>query len=120
MSWKNGYFDKSTTSTTGFVIKIKKNNQEVGRIDLVDTNLGFYETHSFVEKEFRGMGLGIKLYALAFRRGFREGIIVKSTNVPSKYAKRVWKSKTLNSMFEIKRESNRWVVVKEKKHNHTA
>lgn len=76
------------------------------------TGAHFYETHSFIDEEYRGKGLGIKLYDRAIREGMKRLGDVRSSLTPSDDAIRTWKSKRLNKKHKIVFENGAFCVKK--------
>lgn len=60
-----------------------------------------WETHSYVQTPYRGLGVGVFLYSLGFELCKYHGFSVRSTKRPTKEATRVWESKTLRDKYFI-------------------
>ena len=71
------------------IINIKKNDA-VGWVDLVWTQKRFWETHSYVDEDERGKGLGLAAYSKAINVVLRRVERVMSSSSPSADAVRVW------------------------------
>lgn len=84
---------------------------EVGYVDSVQTRAGFFETHSFIDWDFCGRGLGGKMYARVIDFHLKEGNDIRSSASPSIAAENVWKSKYLNKKFVIKKLRKRYCVI---------
>lgn len=99
-----------------WVIKLYHNNDWVGYIDLAYDKRpapfeSFFEMHSSLDEEERNKKLGALLYSKAIEVAMKKGIKIKSSLEPSPDAIRVWKSKSLNSKYEIVWKNNRFNVV---------
>lgn len=70
-----------------------------------------FETHSSLNSDLRGRGLGTLLYAKAIEIGMKNGLNVHSSTMPSKYAVRVWQSRGLRKLYRIQRKNGRYVVL---------
>jgi hypothetical protein len=83
----------------------KKTLEAAGHVKL-ENHGRYYETHSNIMSKYRNKGLGIALYATAINYALSNKKKVESYEDPSPAAKRVWKSKRLNKMFDIEREDH--------------
>lgn len=95
-----------------------KTKEKIGYVDLVLTKYNFWETHSTLDDEEQGKGLGVLMYAKAIDVGLKNELVVKSSTAPSDDAKRTWKSRRLNALYEIKQQNKRFHVISRKtQHN---
>ena len=102
--------DKYYPSQPGFEPEVKPPFC-YGYIELVCVGDNTYETHSYLDEQFRGKGFGTLLYAKAIQWCHRNGYKIRSSGNTSKEAKRVWKSKTIRSYFRIRKLKKRlWGV----------
>jgi len=102
--WSRGYYGNSIIDDCwGYRVSLRlsSDNEEIGWIDVVETKEGFYETHSFIDRQYRKLGLGKELYRRAFSIALKNMIDIRSSALPSKNAKRVWMSKTVNQEYNI-------------------
>lgn len=76
---------------------------ETGYVELVETPFGHWETHTFLDEELRGKGLGIELFSRAFKQSLEKHRRVMSSTYTSDAAIRLWESKTLNKLYEIEK-----------------
>lgn len=72
-----------------------------GFLWLAKIKSGDWETHSELEPEYRGRGLGTLLYARAFDYGMNHKLSVVSSLNPSADAQRVWRSRSINDKFFV-------------------
>jgi GNAT superfamily N-acetyltransferase len=79
-----------------------KPNKKIGYIDLYRDYPKSYTTHSFLDDRYHGKGLGVLMYARAIQWCLDNGFQVKSSGNSSLKARRVWKSKSLRELFNIK------------------
>jgi len=100
----------------GFTFRVKKVNQrftsvtllktmankEIGHVNLIRVREGYYETHSDLDDEFHGKGLGALMYARAIQHALEKGWRVQSSGSSSSEAQRVWRGKTIRKYFSIK------------------
>lgn len=100
------------------IIKLFHGTEEVGYVELVATRDGAWETHSLLDEEFRGRGLGILMYAKAIDVVLRRGQVVRSSHLPSADATRTWKSERLNELFKIRHDGGRFYVAGRKTQRH--
>lgn len=81
----------------------------IGYILLIwEKRLGAFDTHSYLNDDFRERGLGTLMYSKAIQWCLSRGFPVCSSSSPSPLAQRVWKSKSLNKLFKIEKQSRRW------------
>lgn len=66
-----------------------------------------YETHSNLESRFHGQGLGSLLYKRAIEFCHHNSFIISSSQNPSMFAQRVWKSNGLKQHFYIRNRNYR-------------
>lgn len=91
--------------------KYKSNYYHIGYVVLERVKGNFYETHSSIGRPSEwGKGYGIYLYSKAFDYAFKHNIKIASSNHPSRYATRVWKSNTLRQYYKIYYRGNRYWV----------
>jgi hypothetical protein len=85
-----------------------------GRVGLKLIDVGLLETHSSLDEELQGQGLGIQMYAKAIALAHEKGFDVCSATHKERYypATRLWYSKRLNEMFRIERDGERFWVRK--------
>lgn len=100
----------------GFSFRVKKVNQrytsvslhttmpnrEIGHVSLIKVREGYYETHSDLNEDFHGKGLGALMYARAIQHALEKGWGVRSSGSSSSDAQRVWRGKTIRKYFAIK------------------
>jgi GNAT superfamily N-acetyltransferase len=77
-------------------------NREIGHVSLIKVREGYFETHSSLNNEFHGKGLGALLYARAIQYALDIGWGVRSSGQSSELAQRVWRGKTIRKYFSIK------------------
>lgn len=88
-------------------------DKEVGHVEMCKDsrpNETFYETHVFLDEEYRGKGYGVMMYDNAFEIAQLLSVVVKSSLVPSDDALHVWNSRELNERWHIEYVKNRYVV----------
>ena len=113
---KNDYDDglqvllyKKTTK----IIDVLLNHKYIANIDLAicysyDNSFETHcETHSYLEPKYRRTGLGTILYAYAINFCLQNKLKISSSTEPSSKAERVWRSKKLNRLFNIKENLNK-------------
>lgn len=83
-----------------------KTNYEVGHIEL-EKDDNKWVTHSELNEDLRGQGIGIILYAKAIQYCHRKGWKVSSSGQSSDMAKRLWASKRLRKLFKIIKRSSK-------------
>lgn len=59
-------------------------------------------THSWLERNYHGQGLGVLMYAKAIKYCMQKGYKIQSSGYSSEDAARVWKSKSLRQYFNIR------------------
>lgn len=74
-----------------------------------------YETHSRLEPEHRGKGLGLAMYSAAIDYGLERGDAVVSTYSPSAFAQRVWCSTRLAKAYLVSKLNKRYWVSRARK-----
>jgi len=90
----------------GVVIQLLALGAVIGHLELYETKGRFYETHSFLQEDVRGLGLGILLYDTAISSCLKQGVEIRSSKDPSWQAIRLWRSKTLRAKYNIKKQSD--------------
>ena len=97
-----------------FYLKSKDNEEKKGRRtigsiilqhvqkDCDSFKICRYITHSRLCYTYHNKKIGIWMYLTAIRYCKRNNIKVTSSNSPSHYAQRIWKSKGLNKYFPVK------------------
>jgi GNAT superfamily N-acetyltransferase len=77
---------------------------EIGYINLimVRERPKFFETHSRLNEEYWGQGLGALLYARAIQHALEQGWRIRSSGSSSNQAQNVWRGKTLRKYFSIR------------------
>lgn len=96
-------FDEEAIATISLHDRNNEMASGIGEVRLVKVlNKEAYETHSSLDQEYWGKGLGTKLYAKAIQWGMKNGLKVRSSVAPSTYAQRVWNSKSLRKYFKIR------------------
>lgn len=85
-----------------------------GRVGLKLIDVGLLETHSSLDKELQGQGLGIQMYAKAITLAHEKGFEVCSSTHTERYlpATHLWNSRRLNEMFKIEMDDERYWVRK--------
>jgi GNAT superfamily N-acetyltransferase len=82
-----------------------------GYIEMIYVGDDTYETHSYLDEQLRGKGLGAMLYAKAIQWCHRNGYKIRSSGCTSKEAKRVWKGDSIRNYFRIRKLKKRlWGV----------
>lgn len=93
--------------TIGYRVRVilSHNKKQIGRVSLHKSYYlaKTYETHSSLEEEYRGQGLGVLMYARAIQWALEHGYRIKSSGSTAGYAQRVWESKSLRKYFVIKK-----------------
>ncbi len=86
-------------------VKLMQGANEIGYINLRPnyTKDNLYETHSWLHPDYRGKGIGTKLYARAIQYCLVNNYRVRSSGGSSSDAQRVWKSKSLRKYFYIRK-----------------
>lgn len=77
-------------------------NREIGHVSLIKVRTGYYETHSDLDENFHGKGLGALMYARAIQHALEKGWGIRSSGSSSQDAQRVWRGKTIRKYFSIK------------------
>jgi len=103
-------YPEELVPTINFNLFDANQNIDIGYVVLVKTARGAYETHSEIERKYRGQGLGTILYAKAFHYGLNHKLKIVSSLNPSKYAQRVWNSRFIRNQFMIAFSSQRYFV----------
>ena len=93
---------------------VSKNKHKIGRLC---TNHYYHRygrfckkvfmTHSSLNKKYHDIGLGIAMYSFAFNFLLSMGHVVRSDYSYSPFAQRVWESKAMNNLFEIKKRKQK-------------
>lgn len=84
----------------------------VGYLELERVSKDRYETHSYLDPEYQGLGIGAYLYSKAIQFCHKKGYRVSSSNFPSKSAKRIWVGNTLKKRFKIVKRKYKYKRVK--------
>lgn len=85
------------------LFKVDKSQRTlIGTIELQRDYGRTFSTHSNLEPEFHGRGLGTIMYAKAIEWCLLRGYRCKSYGWPSAEAKRVWRGQGLRKYFDIK------------------
>jgi len=71
-----------------------------------------FETHSYLDEDLHGEGIGSLMYLKAINVGHSRGFNVCSSNAPSDNAQRIWRGTTLRKYYRIVKRSRRWCVYK--------
>lgn len=85
-------------------LHLSKTNEVVGHVALVHYDDNWYETHSGLDQEYWGKGLGVLMYSKAIVWGLRNGFRVRSSGCGSDMAMRVWNGKSIRKHFKIGRD----------------
>lgn len=89
-----------------FVQLLDAKNNTVGKITLHEVSkrpTRQYETHSYMDEEYRGRGWGTKIYARAIQWCLERGYRVKSSGYSSDMAARVWTGNGIREKFAIRK-----------------
>lgn len=86
----------------------KHRDQIVGTVALCHYDDIWYETHSDLNPEHHGKGLGTLLYAKAIQWGTKHGLKVRSSGCSSSMALRVWRGKTLRKYCKVRTRYTRY------------
>lgn len=97
----------SQNKTVHIYLLDKKENKKVGRVSLHRQLNGIYETHSHLQKKYRGLGLGTKLYSKAIQWCLENGYSIRSSGNSSDEARRVWQGKSIRKFFLIKKKKDK-------------
>lgn len=101
-----------TSDQKQMFVELLRRRNVIGKITLEYVeNDGLWETHSHLNDDQRGSGLGVLLYQKAIRTILERRQRVASSRSPSPDARMVWSSNRLNSMFEIRRLDDRYHVL---------
>ncbi len=85
-------------------LRDSKTKRFCGRVSLVRRSYtGSYETHSTLNEELRGKGIGTLMYARAIQWCHERGHTVRSSGASSDMARRVWQSKGLRKLFSLRK-----------------
>lgn len=95
-------------------LRSRVTREVIGYIDLIKTKHKFYETHSFLDEDRRGQGLGKSLYEKAFEFAMEHDLNLRSSRKPSIAAIYVWNSSELNNQYKISKIGDRFVLRGEK------
>lgn len=88
----------------------KKAGGYIGRVNLVKAGVDafgkdVYETHSYLNEDYRQRGFGTLMYARAIQWGVEHGYKVRSSTSTSAEAQRVWNGKSIRQFFSVKKKS---------------
>jgi GNAT superfamily N-acetyltransferase len=102
------------SKTSVILIEWFDGDKMVGHVEMcedVRPDETFYETHVFLDEEYRNKGYGVLMYDHAFDVATLLNVTVKSSLVPSDDAHRVWNSRELNERWNIGYVNKRYVVI---------
>lgn len=68
----------------------------------------YWETHSSLNQEYHGKGLGSTMYAKAIQWCLDNGYKVRSSGASSDMAKRVWNGQKIRQFFSIRKRTTSW------------
>lgn len=77
-------------------------NRKIGSICLEPYGTKTFCTHSSLDVEYRGQGLGALMYARAIQWCLDNGYKVRSSGSSSNDAERVWRSKSIRKNFSLR------------------
>ena len=113
---------KPDGSFTDYVVELVFEHEHVGTVRVVEATarcggyaVKVHETHSNLDKEHRGKGLGLVMYSAAISHGLSKGYTVVSSRSPSALAQRVWCSKRLTETYLVSKFDKRWWVSRARK-----
>ncbi len=92
-------------------VELNFHDEVVGYVDVIKTISGYWETHSYIDDEHRGRGLGTLIYAKAIDGILKRGHEVRSSYKPSMDARNVWLSRKLNGLYDIEQSDGEFRVV---------
>lgn len=101
-------------STDRLLIDLYDSCDLIGWVDVLKTRFGYWETHSSLDENYWGLGLGVALYDQAIYESHKRNINICSSTNFSQHAERVWRSRQLNHRWNIKKRYNRFVVLGKK------
>jgi hypothetical protein len=102
------------TQTWRIELRTSLDNEMIGYVDVAQTLLGFWETHSYLDAPHRGNGLGTLMYAKAIDTLLKFGQDIRSSMTPSPNAEGCWRSKKLRDHYVIKRKGGRFHAISRK------
>jgi GNAT superfamily N-acetyltransferase len=79
-------------------IGLQKTRYKIGGIPI-------YETHSYLQENYHGKGIGTFMYSIAIEEAMKLGLRIGSSKRYSKFARRFWQSKSIRKLFKIRREN---------------
>lgn len=88
-------------------------NNLIGRIGLKSIHENFLETHSYIHRGYRNIGLGKILYSKAFEYAKSIGTHICSSSISNDIsydAQRLWNSQELNKDYDIWRSPDRSII----------
>lgn len=86
----------------------KNTSKPVGYVNLIRYNPKSFETHSSLDSEYHGKGIGTKMYARAIQWCLENGYKARSSGGSSEMATRVWEGKTLRRYFNIRTSAEKY------------
>jgi len=90
-----------------YLLDKKEENKKIGRVSLYRQLNGIYETHSYLNKKYRGLGLGTKLYSKAIQWCLENGYSIRSSGSSSDEAMRVWQGRSIRKLFRIRKKKDK-------------
>ena len=104
------YYNKKIVHVECQLLDTKRNPYftDIGHVELVRISENSFVTHSELNDQYWGKGLGTLLYSKAIAWCLNNGYKVCSTDCASKMAQRVWKSKGLRVHFDIQKIGSHW------------
>lgn len=90
------------------LLETKSEWRYIGRLNLVKTTYGFWETHSDVWELYWEMGYGVLLYLLAAQYAELQGWELRSSAHRTDCADRLWESSRLRKAYHIEELENRY------------
>jgi len=90
-----------------YLLDKKEENKKIGRVSLYRQLNGIYETHSYLNKKYRVLVLGTKLYYKAIQWCLENGYSIRSSGNSSDEAMRVWQSKSIRKLFRIRKKKDK-------------
>lgn len=81
---------------------------KAGGVQLNSSDGGkYYKTHSYLQEQYHGRGIGAIIYARAIQWALTNKKKISSSGNSSEKALRVWKGKTLRRLFTLRKVPNR-------------